>query len=173
MREVVGADGEAELGVVGQAAHVVAVDESHGGDVALGGEAEDIGGIKEEVLTEVAGGAGFLAEVVVADAEKGGLGVVDDVADDVAELVGGVDTAERHEVVDVIDDDELGVVLLDEILNVAVDGVEVLPLRAEDVETDEVEVFLVGSMGDELVVDLGADVGAVEGVDPEYLAVGF
>ena len=36
MREVVGADGEAELGVVGQAAHVVAVDESHGGDVALG-----------------------------------------------------------------------------------------------------------------------------------------
>ena len=34
--EVVGADGEAELGVVGQAAHVVAVDEAHGGDVALG-----------------------------------------------------------------------------------------------------------------------------------------
>ena len=161
MREVVGADGEAELGVVGQAAHVVAVDESHGGDVALGGETEDIGGVEEEVLAEVAGGADFLAEVVVADAEEGSLGVVDDIANDVAELVGGVDPAERHEVVDVVDDDELGVVLLDEVLDVAVDGVEVLPLRAKYVEADEVEVFLGGGMGEELVVDLGADVGTV------------
>ena len=139
----------------------------------MGGETEDIGGVEEEVLAEVAGGAGFLAEVVVADAEEGSLGVVDDIANDVAELVGGVDPAERHEVVDVVDDDELGVVLLDEVLDVAVDGVEVLPLRAKYVEADEVEVFLGGGMGEELVVDLGADVWSVEGVDPEDLAARF
>ena len=42
--EVVGADGEAELGVVGVAAEVVAADVAHSGDLALGGEREDVVG---------------------------------------------------------------------------------------------------------------------------------
>ena len=54
--EVVGADGEVVLGVVGVAAEVVAADEADGGDLALGGEGEDVGDIREEVLAEVASG---------------------------------------------------------------------------------------------------------------------
>jgi hypothetical protein len=170
--EVVGADGEAVEGVVALVAHVVAVDEADGGDVALGGEGEDVGGIEEEVLAEVACGAGFLAEVVVADEEAGGVGVVDDVADDAAELAGDVDAAEWHEVVDVVDDDERGVELLDKGLDVAGEHVVVVSLTAEDVEADEVEAVFVGGLGGELVVDACADVRAVEGVDPEDLATG-
>jgi hypothetical protein len=75
-------------------------------------------------------------------------------------------------VVDVVNNDELGLELLNKCLDVAVDGVDVLALGAEDVETDEMEVFLGGGVGYELAVDLGADVGAVEGVDPEDLAGG-
>ena len=170
--EVVVADGEAVLGVVGGTAEVVAPDEADGGDFALGGEGEDVGGVEEKVLAEVACGAGLLAEVVVADEKEGGLGVVGDVADDAAELCGHVYTAEGHEVVDVVDDDEFGLELADEGFDVAVDGVDVLALGAEDVEADEMEVFLGGGVGDELVVDLSADVGAVESVDPEDLAGG-
>ena len=97
--EVVVADGETVLGVVGGTAEVVAPGEADGGDFALGGEGKDVGGVEEEVL----------AEVVVADEEKSGLGVVGDIADDAAEFCGDVDAAEGHEVVDVVDDDELGV----------------------------------------------------------------
>jgi hypothetical protein len=170
--EVVVADGEAVLGVVGGTAEVVAPDKADGGDFTLGGEGEDVGGVEEKVLAEVSCGAGFLAEVVVSDEEEGGLGVVGDVADDAAELCGHVYAAEGHEVVDVVDDDELGLELLNKCLDVAVDGVDVLALGAEDVEADEMEVFLGGGVGYELVVDAGADVGAVEGVDPEDLAGG-
>ena len=98
--------------------------------------------------------------------------MVGDVADDAAELCGHVHAAEWHEVVDVVDDDELGLELLNKCLDVAIDGVDVLALGAEDVEADEMEVFLGGGVGYELAVDLGADVGAVEGVDPEDLAGG-
>ena len=51
--EVVGADGEVVLGVVGVAAEVVAADEADGGDLALGGEGEYVGSVEEEVLAEV------------------------------------------------------------------------------------------------------------------------
>ena len=170
--EVVVADGEAVLGVVGGTAEVVAPGEADGSDFALGGEGEDVGGVEEKVLAEVSCGAGFLAEVVVSDEEEGGFGMVGDVADDAAELCGHVHAAEGHEVVDVVDDDEFGLELLNKCLDVAVDGVDVLALGAEDVEADEMEVFLGGGVGYELVVDLGADVGAVEGVDPEDLASG-
>ena len=112
--EVVGADGETEEGIDGAATHVVAVDEADGGDVALGGEGEHVGGVEEEELAEVARGGGFLAEVVVADEEEGGLGVVGDVADDAAEVGGDCDAAEGHEVVDVVNDDEVGLEALDE-----------------------------------------------------------
>ena len=45
--EVVGADGESELGVFGVVSHVVAVGVSDGGDVALGGDGEDVVGAGE------------------------------------------------------------------------------------------------------------------------------
>ena len=168
--EVVVSDGEAVLGVVGATAEVVAPDESHGGDFALCCQGEDVGGVEEEVLAEVARGAGFLAEVVVANEEEGCLAVVGDVTDDAAELCGDAYAAKRHEVVDVVDDDELWLELTDECLDVAVDGVEVVTLAAENVEADEMEVLLCLCMGCQLAVDAGADVWAVEGVDPENLA---
>ena len=170
MGEVVVADGEAELCVVGAAAEVVAVDETHRGDLALGGEGEDVVGLGEEVLAEVAGGASFLAEVVVADEEEGSGGVVEDVADDAAELGSDAYSAEGHEVVDVVDDDQLRLEVTDEGLDVAADGVEVVALATEYVEADEVEVLARRGVGDELLIDVCADVGAVEGVDPEDLA---
>lgn len=89
--EVVSPDGELVEGIQGGAAHVVAVDETHCGDIALGGEGEDVGGVEEEVLAEVSCCAGLLAEVIVTDEEEGGLGVVGDVPDDFAKLVCGVD----------------------------------------------------------------------------------
>ena len=97
--EVVVADCEAVDGVVTLVTHVVAVDEADSGDIALGGQGEDVGRIEEEELAEVACGAGFLAEMVVADEEEGGVGVVDNVADDAAELVGDIDAADRKSVV--------------------------------------------------------------------------
>jgi hypothetical protein len=96
--------------------------------------------------------------------------VVENIADDVDYLGGDVDAAVGHEMVDVIDDDEVGLLLLDEGLDGSVDVPEVVTLAAEDVEADEVEVLLVDGMGCELAVDGGADVGAVEGVNPEDLA---
>ena len=108
MGEVVFADGEAVLGVIGATAEVVAPDETDGGDLALRGEGEDVGGIEEEVLAEISCGAGFFAEVVVADEEEGGLGVVGAVAADATEFCCDVHPTEGHEMVDVVDDDELG-----------------------------------------------------------------
>ena len=147
MGEVVGADGEVELGEVGVVAEVEAADVAHGGDLALGGDGEDVVGVDEEVLAEVACGGCLLAEVVVADEEEAGLGVVEDVADDAAELCGDIDAAEGHEVVDVVDDDECWVELLDELLDAAVEGVEVVTLVAEDVEAGELELGITGNVG--------------------------
>ena len=48
----------------------------------------------------------------------------------------------------------------------------VVSLLAEDVEAEVVEVTLAGGVLCELAVDGRADVGAVEGVDPENLAGG-
>ena len=99
------------------------------------------------MLAEVACAAGFLAEMVVADEEEGGVAVVEHVADDVDNLGGDVDAAVGHEMVDVVDDDEVGLLLLDEGLNGSVDVPEVVTLATEDVEADEVEVLLVDGMG--------------------------
>ena len=103
--------------------------------------------------------------MVVADEEEGGVEVVGHVADDVAELVGDVDAAVGHEVVDVVDDDEAGLELLDEGLDVACEPVNIAALVAEDVEAEEMELVLVADVGREFAVDGSADVGAVEGVD--------
>ena len=170
--EVVVADGEAVLGVVGGTAEVVAPGEADGGDFTLGGEGEDVGGVEEKVLAEVSCGAGFLAEVVVSDEEEGGLGVVGDVADDAAEFAGDVDAAKGHEVVDVVDDDKGWLESVDESFDVAADGKHVVLHPAEHVKADEVEVILDCGMCDKLLVDLLADVRAVKAVDPEYFAGG-
>ena len=170
--EVVGADGESVLGVVGVAAEVVAANESYCGDFALRGKREDIGGVEEEVLAEIACGAGFLAEVVVADEKEGGFGVIGDVADDAAELAGNVDAAKGHEVVDVVDDNKGWLEPVDESFDVAADGKHVVLHPAKHVKADEVEVILDGGMCDKLLVDLLADVRAVKAVDPEYFAGG-
>ena len=93
--------------------------------------------------------------------------MVEDVADNAAELCGDVDAAEGHEVVDVVDDDEGRVEAVDEVLDAAVECVEVVALVAEDVETGEVEFGLADGMCLELAVELCAEVGAVDGVYPE------
>ena len=49
----------------------------------------------------------------------------------------------------------------------AVECVEVVALIAEDVETGEVEFGFADGVGLELFEELGADVGAVDGVYPE------
>lgn len=108
--------------------------------------------------------------MIVADEKEGGLGVVGDIPHDVAELRSDVHSTEGHEMVDVVDNDEFGFVLLDEGFDFAVDEVEILPLAAEDVEADEMEIFLFWGMGKQFMVDLGADVGIVEGVNPEHFA---
>lgn len=110
--------------------------------------------------------------MVVADEEEGCLGVVGGVTDKAAEVCGLLDAAVGHEVVDVVDDDECWLELADEILDAHVEGIEVVALGAEDVEADEVEVVARSGVGCELVVDGGADVGAVDGVYPENLAAG-
>ena len=105
----------------------------------LGGDGEDVVGGGEEHPADVARGGGALGEVVVADEQEGGLGVVGGVADDLFELGGDVDAAVWHEVVDVVDDDEGGPNLLDVALDLACELPEVFPVRAEQVEADEGE----------------------------------
>lgn len=73
--------------------------------------------------------------------------------------------------VDIVDDDELGLQLLDKCLDVAVERIKVLPLRAENVEADEVEALLVGNVALEFLEDFGTDVRPVDRVDPEDFAV--
>lgn len=167
MWEVVGSDGEVELGVVGVAAQVVTAHEPHGGDLALCGKRKDVGGVEEEVFAEVACCAGFLAEMVVADEEECRVGVVVDVAHDPAELVGDVHAAERHEVVDVVDDDEHGLEVCDERLDVAGNGEDVTAHVAEHVEADEMKVVFESGVCLEFVVDACADVWSVECIDPQ------
>ena len=170
MREVVGTDGEVELGVAGVDMQVVAADVADCGDVADGGEGEDVVGTVEQVLAELTGSAGFLAGVVVSDEEEGCVGVVDGVADDAVELSGDADAAVGHEVVHVVDDDELRIESLDEALDAAGEPPGVVALAAEDVEAEEVEAFLADGVLGEFAEDGCADVGAVDGVDPEDLA---
>ena len=56
--EVVFSDGEAELGVFWASAEVITSDKTDGGDFALCGKREDVGGVEEKVLAEVSCGAG-------------------------------------------------------------------------------------------------------------------
>lgn len=165
--EVVVADGEFEGVVDDGVAHSVAIDETDCGDVALCGEGVNVGSVDEEVLAEVACSVGFLAQMVVTDEEEGGLGVIGDVADDMAEVGGLSNAAEGHEVVDVVDDDEVGLELLEEGLDVSNEGIVVVTFTAEDIKADEVETILVNGACCEFVVNVGTNVRAVEGVYPE------
>ncbi len=171
--EVVGADGESVLGVVGVAAEVVAANETYCGDFVLCGEGEDVGCIEKEVLAEVSCGRGFFAKVVVADEEEGGLGVVGDVADDAAEFCGDADAAKWHEMVDVVDNNECGIEIVDEGFDLAGDGKAISSLLAEDVKADEMEVLLVDGLRNEFTIDACANVWAVQGVDPKDLTFGI
>ena len=166
MREVVVSYSEMVLGIVGVTAQVVAADEPHSGDFALSGKGEDVCGVKKEHLAKVACHVGFLAEVVIPDEEERSVGVVDDVSDDAAELASDVNAAKGHEVVDVVDDNEIWVGVVNESLDVAADSPEVVSLPAQHVQADEVEVFLNGGMCGKFLIDLLTDVWTVEGVDP-------
>ena len=88
LREVVRADGEVELRVVGKDTQVVPADVTHCGDLSDGGQREDVVGAGEQELSQFACRACLLAGVVVADEQEGGVGVVDRIADDTVELVG-------------------------------------------------------------------------------------
>ena len=107
--EVVFSDGKAELSVFWASAEVITGDKTYGGDFALCRKRENVGGIEEKVLAEVSCGAGFLTEVVISDEEKGSLGVVGHISHDMAELGCDAYTAERHEMVNVVNDDQFGV----------------------------------------------------------------
>lgn len=170
--EVVGADGEVELGVAGVHVQVVAADVSNGGVLAHGGQREDVARAGEQASAEFARGAGLLAGMVVADEEEGGVGVVDGVADGAVELSREAHAAVGHEVVDVVDDDELRLELLDEVLDAAVEPPVVVALSAEDVEAEVVEVTVASGVPRDLAEDGCGYVWAVEGVDPEDLAGG-
>lgn len=146
MREVVGPDGEVELGVVGEDAQVVSADVSHGGDLADGGKGEDVVGAGEQQFSQFACCAGLLADVVVADEQESGVGVVDGIADDAVELAGHTCPAVGHEVVDVVDDDQLRIEAVDELLDVAVEPPVVVSLSAEDVEAGVVEGVACGNV---------------------------
>ena len=138
MREVVGSNGETELCVVGVVARVVAVGVTDGSDFALRRECEDVVCSGEEQFAEVACCAGFFAEMVVADEEEGSFAVVNGVSNDAGDFCCDVDAAVWHEVVDVVDDDELWLFLFDKALDGSVDVPNITPLPAEDVKADVV-----------------------------------
>ena len=167
LREVVRADGEVELRLVGEDTQVVSADVTHGSDLADGGQREDVVGAGEQELSQFACGAGFFSCVVVADEQEGGVGVVDGVTDDTVELVGHPWPAVWHEVVDVVDDDELWLEALDELLDVACEAPVVVALSAEDVEAGVVERLAGLDMLREFAEDGSADVWAVECVYPQ------
>ena len=146
LREVVVTDGEVELGLVGKDAQVVSADVSHGGDLADGGKGENVVGACEQQFSQFACCACLLAGVVVADEQESGVGVVDGIADDAVELAGHTCPAVRHEVVDVVDDDQLRIEAVDELLDVAVEPPVVVALSAEDVEAGVVEGVACGNV---------------------------
>ena len=69
--------------------------------------------------------------------------MVERVPDDPVELSSQSNAAERKEVVDVVDDDELRLELADELLDVAHDPPVVVAQPAQNVEAEVVEVMLV------------------------------
>lgn len=74
--------------------------------------------------------------MVVSDKKETGFGMIGDIADNAAKVGGNIDPAERHEMVDVINNDEGGLEPLNQILDAAVEGVKVVSLLAESVKAD-------------------------------------
>ena len=166
-RHVVAVDGEEELAVIADLV-IETLDEPDLGNGLLGGDGKDVAGLGEEQLAEVARGACLLAEVVVADEEAGGVGVVEGVADGVVEGGSGIDAAVGHEVVDVVDDKQGGFDVLDSLLDVGELAVEVIAELAHLVEAKQGEARVVRvKMGNHLVEKVGAEMYAPDGVNPE------
>lgn len=107
VREVITTDGETEFAVVGVMTQVVAAYVAHSCDFTLCGKREDVCGIDEELLAKISCGASFLAEMVVTDEKEGSIGVIDCVTHDATELCGNIDATVWHEMVNIVDDDEL------------------------------------------------------------------
>lgn len=166
VREVITTDVEAEFAVVGVMTQVVAADVAHSCDFSLRGKREDVCCIDEELLAKISCGTSLFAEMVVTDEKEGCVGVIDCVTHYTAELCGNIDATVWHEMVDIVDDDELRLALFDETLDASGDTPDIVALTTEDVETDEMEILLVGHMGSELAADGGTDMGTVDGVYP-------
>ena len=147
VREVITTDVEAEFAVVGVMTQVVAADVAHSCDFSLRGKREDVCCIDEELLAKISCGASFLAKMVVTDEKEGGVGVIDCVTHDAAELCGNVDATVWHEMVNIVDNNELGPALTDEALDASADMPDIVTLPTEDVKADEVKILLVGHMG--------------------------
>ena len=74
-------------------------------------------------------------------------------------------------VVDVVDDNERRAEFPNTLANRVDDIIEVIPKDTEKVQTDKVELSVVGLEAlKHFIVMMGAGVGAVDGVDPEDLA---
>lgn len=147
VREVITTDGEAEFAVVGVMTQVVAAYVAHSCDFTLCGKREDVCGIDEELLAKISCGASFLAEMVVTDEKEGSIGVIDCVTHDAAELCGNIDATVWHEMVNIVDDNELRPALANEALDASADMPDIVTLPTEDVKADEVKILLVGHMG--------------------------
>ena len=168
MGEVVFAEGEEEFGLGDAPSVLERSDETDMGDAALCGNGEDGIGTCEEKFAEVARCGCALAEVVVADEEEGGLGVVESIAEDVVEVAGCCDATIRHEMVDIVNDDEGRTQAVNVALDFAYKEAEVLAEDSKDVEAHEVELAFIEMEGVfHLLIELGAGVGAVERVYPE------
>lgn len=104
--------------------------------------------------------------MVVTDEKEGCVGVIDCVTHYTAELCGNIDATVWHEMVDIVDNDELRLAFFDEALDASGDTPDIVALSTEDVKADKVEVSLGCRMGSELATDGGANVGAVDCVYP-------
>ena len=115
--EVILVDGEKEI-VVMVGFYGKALEQFYSGNGLLWSDGEDVVGGWEEHFAEIACGVGSLVEMVVADEEACRMGVVEGVAYSAVEHIGWIDAAIRHEVVDVVNDNEWRFCRLDSILDV-------------------------------------------------------
>ena len=95
--------------------------------------------------------------------------MVEGVTDDAVETGRYVDATLGHEVVDVVDDNERRAEFPNTLANRVDDIIEVIPKDTEKVQTDKVELSVVGLEAlKHFIVMMGAGVGAVDGVNPEH-----
>ena len=160
---VVDVEGEGELVVAGYS-----LDALYDGCCSLVGETEDVAGDGEKAFADGASGALCPADEVVADAEEGGVVVVEVFPDHEVEVIGEIVAAVDGEVVEVVDDDERGLEVVDDADDAVKDAVVAIGEGAEGVKANELEIVL-GNVEVllEVVDDAAAGVEGVDGVDPE------